>query len=321
MEREQEDVQFLGFFGIFKESMKIIFTWKKIFSQITLVLILPLSFIFLAQIQASLLLFFNIQNNQDALNYTQKVSVIIAFWVFQLVYLIFLIILSLFSTSAVVYTVASIYTAKDITFKKVMTVVPRVWKRLMATFLWSLPIVLLFGVVSGVLSYIIWLPYLGNATFFLLVILTGIEYVNIVWEMASVVSVLEDLHGSDAVKKRKALIKGKKGAVVAAYFTLASFLVGVENIYLYLVVLNVGRWRHNMGIGIRISIGILCFFLVCMVFLFGLVVQTVFYFVCKSYHRETIDMSSLADHLDVYLGEYVPLIKSKDVQLVEVHHV
>jgi hypothetical protein len=51
MEREQEEMQFLGVFGIYKEAYKIIFSWRKIFSQITLALILPLSFILLAHVQ------------------------------------------------------------------------------------------------------------------------------------------------------------------------------------------------------------------------------------------------------------------------------
>lgn len=48
--------------------------------------------------------------------------------------------------------------------------------------------------------------------------------------------------------------------------------------------------------------------------LIALVVQTVIYLVCKSYHHENIDKSILADHLEVYLGEYVPL-NGKAVQM------
>ncbi|KAK4387356.1 hypothetical protein Sango_2342200 [Sesamum angolense] len=43
---------------------------------------------------------------------------------------------------------------------------------------------------------------------------------------------------------------------------------------------------------------------------------TVIYFVCKSYHHENIDKSALSDHLEVYVGDYVPL-KGKDIQLKE----
>jgi hypothetical protein len=36
-------------------------------------------------------------------------------------------------------------------------------------------------------------------------------------------------------------------------------------------------------------------------------VQSVLYFVCKSHHNESIDRYALSEHLDGYLGEYMPL--------------
>ncbi|KAL4204792.1 hypothetical protein AMTRI_Chr01g111570 [Amborella trichopoda] len=48
MDREPEDMKFLGCLGIYNEAFKIILSWRKIFTRITLALILPLSFIFLA---------------------------------------------------------------------------------------------------------------------------------------------------------------------------------------------------------------------------------------------------------------------------------
>ncbi|KAG2716227.1 hypothetical protein I3843_03G115800 [Carya illinoinensis] len=329
MDREQEDLQFLSFFGIFEESFKIIFSWRRIFSRITLSLILPLSIIFLAHIQISHILFSKIMHNQEARYFTRKDSprytqlsdIIssewVAFWLFKVLYFTFLLILSLLSTAAVVYTIASIYTAKEITFRKVMSVVPKVWKRLMVTFLWSFAIVLVYNIASGVLFFIWAINFglygIGIAIFIFLCILylVGFVYISIVWHLASVVSVLENLYGIKAMIKSKSLIKGKMGVAVAVFFMLVVLLIGVELLFENLVVLNLAR-----NIGIRIGIGILSVLLLVKVFLFGLVVQTVIYFVCKSYHHENIDKSSLADHLEVYLGEYVPLT-AKDVQLGE----
>ncbi|KAB1210561.1 hypothetical protein CJ030_MR6G010857 [Morella rubra] len=329
MDREQEDLQFLGFSGIFKESFKIVCSRRRIFSQIILALILPLSLIFLAHIQISELLFFKIMNDQDALSYSRegsrrytKLSDMLsadwtAFWVFKVVYFTFLLVLSLLSTAAVVYTIASIYTAKYITFKKVMSVVPKVWKRLMVTFLWSFAVVLVYNLVSGVLFFL-WVRLLGLygigiAIFvvLLLLYLTGFVYISIIWHLASVVSVLEDVYGIKAMIKSKDLIKGKTGLAVAIFFTLAVFYIGVQLLYENLVVFPMIR-----SVGIRIVLGLDCVLILVTVFLFGLVVETVLYLVCKSYHHENIDKSSLADHLEVYLGEYVPL-KAQDVQLGE----
>lgn len=41
--------------------------------------------------------------------------------------------------------------------------------------------------------------------------------------------------------------------------------------------------------------------------LFGLVIQTIIYFICKSYHHENIDKSALADHLEMYGNDYIRL--------------
>ena len=57
MDMEQGELQFSGFFGICKESFKIINIWMKIFTQISLGLVLPLPILFLTQIQLSDLLF------------------------------------------------------------------------------------------------------------------------------------------------------------------------------------------------------------------------------------------------------------------------
>jgi hypothetical protein len=57
MDSKQEEMQFLGLFGIYKEACKIIFSRKTIFSQITLVFILPTSFVFIANMKVSNALF------------------------------------------------------------------------------------------------------------------------------------------------------------------------------------------------------------------------------------------------------------------------
>ncbi|KAB1210558.1 hypothetical protein CJ030_MR6G010854 [Morella rubra] len=327
MDREPE-LQFLGFFGIFKESFKILFSWRKIFSQITLTIILPLSFIFLAHIQISQLLFFRILDNEITLDDTDKntsyyaklshdiSSEWTAFWLFKAAYFTFVLILSLLATSAVVYTIACIYTAKEITFKKVMSVVPRVWKRLILTFLWNFAVVLVYNVVAGAVIFL-WARFIGTNTFGIILIavlltlyLVGIVYISVVWHLASVVSVLEDACGIKAMIKSKGLIEGKLGVAVSFFILLSVSFIGIGFVFGIFVV---PAWIPNLGI--RVVVGILCCLLLFKLILFGLVVQTVIYFVCKSYHHERIDKPSLADHLELYLGKYVPLKWAKDVQL------
>lgn len=321
MDREQQELQFLGFFGILKESFKIIFSWRKIFSQLTLALILPLSFLILAHIHVSQLFFFNILNMEDRLDYSPQNSHKIssewaAFWLFKIAYFTVLLILSLLSTSAVVYTIACIYTSKQITFKKIMSVVPRVWKRLMVTFLWSFAMVFVYNLIAAAVI-ILWVVLNGGNNVFGIVVLVilliiycvGLLYITIVWHLASVISVLEEIYGIKAMIKSKNLIKGKLGVAVALFILLACCFAGIQLLFEALVVLDLSQ-----GWGIRIGIGILCFLLLFKLLLIGLVIQTVLYFVCKSYHHENIDRPSLSEHLEAYLGDYTSL-KAANVQM------
>ncbi|XP_010260469.1 PREDICTED: uncharacterized protein LOC104599567 [Nelumbo nucifera] len=328
MDTEPEELQFLGFFGIYREAYKIICSWSKIFTKITLSLILPLSFIFLAHIQISEFLFAKILRNEDSLDTTPvdspRYNLILdrlssewtAFWLFKAAYLLIVLIFSLLSTSAVVYMVACVYTAKEITFRKIMSVVPKVWKRLMVTFLWNFIIVFAYNMVALLIVILIAFAVgpagaAGAAVLLILLVvyLVGLVYITVVWHLASVVSVLEDSYGIQAMIKSKALIKGKMwvaGAIVLL-FNLAFLLIQIA-----FEKLVVHGW--SLGVASRVGYGIVCVMLLFFLILLGLVVQTVIYFVCKSYHHENIDKSCLADHLEVYLGEYVPL-KGKDVQL------
>lgn len=331
MEKEQEEMQFLGVLGIYSESYKIIWSCRKIFSQITLSLILPLSFVFLARIQVSDLLFSKIRHDQFLKLITppgtkrhDKLSDLVSsdwalFWLFKFLYFTLLLALSLLSTAAVVYTVASVYTAREVTFRTVIAVVPKVWKRLMLTFLCSYSALLVYNAVA-LLILILWAVTLaftvaGTVVFFSILILysVGFVYMTVVWQLASVVSVLEEFYGFRAMVKSKELIKGKTWVAVAIFFKLNFSLVAIYILFRILVV-----QADSVGVLGRIGFGILSFMLLCKLFLFGLVIQTVIYLVCKSHHHENIDKSALSDHLEVYLGEYVPL-KAKDVQLEQFH--
>ncbi|XP_004498373.1 uncharacterized protein [Cicer arietinum] len=328
MDKEQEDMQFLGFFGCYKESFNIIFSWRKIFTKITLTLLLPLSFIFLFHIEVSNLIFKKIEHNEEQINHTEQgtpkyekltdmvSSEFITLLLFKLVYFTFLLIFSLLSTSAIVYTTASIFTSKDVSYKKVMKIVPKVWKRLMLTFLCAYAAFFAYNVITFIVIILLALTFgikngmLVLFIFLMLLYFIGFVYLTLIWQLASVVTVLEDFYGIKAMVKSKELIKGKMGLSILLFLVLNVSFVLIRLIF-KVVVVN-GRW--SFGYVDRIGYGILCLMLLSCFFLIGLVLQTVLYFVCKSYHHENIDKSALADHLEVYLGEYVPLT-AKDVQM------
>ncbi|VAI76514.1 unnamed protein product [Triticum turgidum subsp. durum] len=154
--------------------------------------------------------------------------------------------------------------------------------------------------LAGLLAFVVIVAYL-----------VGLVYLSVVWHLASVVSVLEDYKGFQAMRKSKALIQGKLWTVVIIFVTLNIVFVVVEFAFRAWIVQGA---RHGLGAGGRLLLGLVILAALCSVVMVALVVQTVVYLVCKSYHHESIDKSNISDHLEVYLGDYVPL-KASDVQM------
>ncbi|KAM7274883.1 hypothetical protein ACFE04_016749 [Oxalis oulophora] len=220
--------------GIFKQSIKVISQWKLIFFQITLALIVPLSLTILLRAHISKYLIDSYMSVESflfepATNTTTTTTYYTATQVnnpndrlmdklsiyFEIGYFTFLIIFSLLSTSAIVYTIACIYSsAKEITFRKVISVVPKT------------------------------------------VVFAGLS-------------------------------------------------IGYQ-----VLIMN-----DDLNFGVKIIIGELCFDMLVIGFLLVLVIQTVIYFVCKSYHHEIVDKTCLADHLEATYGGYVQLNGPKELQL------
>ncbi|RVW85021.1 hypothetical protein CK203_037593 [Vitis vinifera] len=277
MEVEPEEMKYLGVVGIYREAYKVIFSWRKIFTHITLAFILPLSFIFLAHIEISHLLF-------------SKYAILC---LFKAAYLLFTLIFSLLSTSAIVYTIACIYTGQKVTFTKVLTVVPKH-----------------FFLIS-------WIAFMeptntGFLILFFLVVfyLVGLVYMSIVWQLANTVSVLEDSYGIEAMKRSSELIKGKTGVTVFIFFKLGFSYIIIQAVFQRLVVHGESLDMIN-----RAVYAIICFLFHVKLVLFGHALHTIIYLVCKSYHNENIYKLALSDHLEAYSDhqDYAPL-KGEDVK-------
>ncbi|KAI3886431.1 hypothetical protein MKX03_036718 [Papaver bracteatum] len=239
----------------------------------------------------------------------------------EVMYHIFLLVLSLLSTSAVAYTTACAYTTKETSFKKVTSVVPAIWKRLLITFLWAFLIMILynfFAILYAILVVVLVDEALGHSygTGFhilfhinIVIYASGLAYIGVIWHLASVVSVLEESYGYKAILKSKALIKGKTSIALVVFIELQISLMVVLSTFEILV-----THRRIGGMG-KVSLGIFCFLLLSFFIHFALVIQTVVYFVCKAYHHENIDKSCLAEHLEAY--NHVPLTEDRDIQLEE----
>ncbi|XP_022153680.1 uncharacterized protein LOC111021137 [Momordica charantia] len=333
----------LELFEIFQETYEIIRTWRKIFAQIALALILPLTFIFLAHMEISNLLFGNFfhqlsflhkhDNDQDVHKYNDMSGLITpkwtCFWLFNISYIVFLFVFSLLATSAAVYTVACIHIGKEVSFKLIISVVPKVWKRLIVTFLCVFASFFVFNLLA-VFAFILLLfilliqygPYgdVNGSIFvvFFLLYFVGLLYLSVVVQLASVVSVLEESCGFKAMAKSRSLLKGKMVVATVMLLLINVSLVIIQQAFLKLVVHGDGVWLGMVGRGI---LGIVCLFLLLSFFLWQLVLETVLYFVCKEFHLENINKSALSNHLEVYLlNEYLPLM-AKNVELEKLEEV
>ncbi|XP_004293771.1 PREDICTED: uncharacterized protein LOC101293075 [Fragaria vesca subsp. vesca] len=312
MDLAPEELQFLSLPDILRESTSIPKLSPKTFYLITLTLIFPLSFAILAHSLFTHPLLNQLQGpSTDPAQLHHKWTLLL---LFQFFYLIFLFAFSLLSTAAVVFTAASLYTSKPVSFSNTLSAIPKVFKRLFITFLWVSLLMVAYNLLF--LGFLVLLIIAVDSQNPLLLLFSGLAifvlflvvhvYITALWHLASVVSVLEPVYGFAAMRKSYELMKGKTGmAFVLVFGYLTS--CGIIGWVFGTVVVHGGS---DYGVFVRIVVGGFLVGLLVIVNLVGLLLQSVFYYVCKSYHHQGIDKSALHDHLGGYLGEYVPLKSS-----------
>ncbi|KAJ0829214.1 hypothetical protein HanLR1_Chr00c0026g0693781 [Helianthus annuus] len=314
MDRTEDDMKLVGFFGIFKQSFKTIFSSKKIFAQITLAFILPLAIVFIVQMEISHHFFWKIDNNTLPYDSNDSREATALDWLyyalFTIAYYAFLTFFSVLSIAAVVFTIASIYTTREVVFRSVMKVIRKVWKRLLITFVFIYIAQFIYEVIGSIALAIprVIVDYsgLGGAVVMIIILIFyayGFLYLSVVCQLASVAAVLENIYGFNALKKGKDLTYGKKKVGMGIAFVLYGVLVCLIVVYLLLV--EYGHEVYEFALVWRVVIGILCGILLLLLFLMFIVTQTVLYLVCKSYHLEAIDKLSLSTFLGAYTGETV----------------
>ncbi|XP_047326287.1 uncharacterized protein LOC124929954 [Impatiens glandulifera] len=281
---------------IIKETTRIPTKSPKTFFLVTLTLILPLS---LAMIANSIFTF-------PVFLLTHITHPIRFFFLYD-IYHIILIALSILSTSAVVFISASIYTSKPVSFSSTMSAIPNLFARLFKTFLY---ISLVFSLHNLLLILFVHLAIIAEETYSSLlttfvilavaVVLMQVQiYITALSSMASAVSVLEPVNGFCAFKKSYQLLKGKTAMI---FYLMHSYVFFSFCVNLFSGTAVIGR-GVECSLVFRIVFGGFLVGLLVVLNLYGLVMISVFYYVCKSYHCETIDKTALFDHL----GEYVPL--------------
>ncbi|EPS73552.1 hypothetical protein M569_01204, partial [Genlisea aurea] len=309
MDLAPEQLQFLSIPEILKESIAIPNRSPKTFYLVTLTLVSPLSFAILAHSLFTHPILTQLQDGSAAASSDWS-----KFFVIQFCYLIFLFAFSLLSTAAVVFTVASLYASKPVSFSSTIAAIPSVFRRLFITFLWVSLLMVVYNIffLAALVLLIVAVDTDSVLLFFfsLIVVLAlflGVHvYISAVWHLASTISVLEPVYGFAAMRRSYELLKGKTSvgfSMVFAYLAVCGVISGMFGS----IVVHGG---DDYSVWARVVVGGFLVAVLVIVNLIGLLVQSVFYYVCKSYHNEVIDRAALHDHLGGYLGEYVPLKSS-----------
>ncbi|KAJ4976224.1 hypothetical protein NE237_001330 [Protea cynaroides] len=320
MDIAPEQLQDLTLTEILKESVSIPKSSPRTFSLITVTLIFPLSFAILAHSLFTHPILKQIESQSPSNpNLPQEWSRLL---IFQFCYLIFLFAFSLLSTAAVVFTAASLYTSKPVSFNSTISAIPGVFKRLLITFLWVSLLMIVYD-IAFILSLVVLIVAIDTNSlllflFSLIAVFTLFlvvhVYITALWHLASVVSVLEPIYGIAAMRKSKELLKGKTQMAAVLVFGYLSICGAIGGVFGSLVV----HGGEDYGVFVRIVTGGFLVNVLVIVNLIGLLVQSVFYYVCKSYHHQGIDKSALFDHLGGYLGEYVPLKSSIQMEGMDI---
>ncbi|KAI3939274.1 hypothetical protein MKX01_002142, partial [Papaver californicum] len=215
----------MGFFSIIMEASKISFIWKKLFFRITVGILLPLAALNLNEIQIShFIQTKTYQNNENIRRLALSIT--------QFIYALALVFFTLYSNSIVVYTVACFYTSKDTTFKNVSGTFRKVWGRLSVIFLWYLLIMVVY--LSVAIGLLIWFSTTNgevrNKLAITLLVLSvfyfiGLVYITLIYNVATVVCVLEKDYGRKAFGRSMKLIKVGKVFVAIVCYLLMTILL------------------------------------------------------------------------------------------------
>lgn len=117
-------------------------------------------------------------------------------------------------------------------------------------------------------------------------------YISTLWHLASVITVLEPAQGLDAMVKSQKLLQGKVWLASVLVFVHLALCTATGFAFSSVMVED---WPEDK-LSARILIGTVLVVAFVAVNSVGLLVQSLFYFLCKSYHNQTIGRTALHEH-------------------------
>lgn len=203
----------------------------------------------------------------------------------------------LLSKAAIVYAVDCTYSREQFDSLKFYMIMTNIWKRIVFTYLWvwtvisgcvTLFLLLLVAIstmfsMSGLPSNLILYPAVVVGMIFAIILANCVVICNI----AIVISVLEDVSGPQALLRSRSLIKGKTQVCLLIFLGTTVGMAFVEGLFDH----RVKTLSYGDGSS-RIWEGPLLVVMYSFLLLLDSMMNTVFYFCCKSYRIETYNEES-----------------------------
>ncbi|XP_057530760.1 uncharacterized protein LOC130809135 [Amaranthus tricolor] len=206
----------------------------------------------------------------------------------------FYISLSLMSKAAVVYSVDCTYSKKQFDASKFCVIVRKLWRRVVATYIWSCMVIVgvvalflvLLVVVCNVFLIIGLIPDLVVYPDIIVGLVFSIVFANaiIICNVSVVISVLEDACGPQALLRSSVLIRGQTQVGLLMYLGSTMGMAFVQGLFEH----RVKTLSYGDGSS-RIWEGPLLVIMYSFVVLIDYMMTAVFYFSCRSYSMEAAD--------------------------------
>lgn len=208
----------------------------------------------------------------------------------EYVFILAFSVISLFFSMATILASAITYAEKTLPFKDLLSITVKSCKRTFITLFY----VHLFIVGYVTLAWLFLFPMLLTsklrAVTLLLSILALIFYVylDILWTLATVISVLEERHGIEALGKASQIVKGMEphGFLLNLLFTVLSSTVFQ----------GLGLISQKQSPVITIIIGLIVLNCICLIRMCWFIAYTVFYWKCKKIHGEEVELQGTTEY-------------------------
>ncbi|KAF9613703.1 hypothetical protein IFM89_010145 [Coptis chinensis] len=225
----------------------------------------------------------------------------------EMVFLLLMTVVSLFSMVATIYVSAMSYLGKSLTLTDLCFGIKKIWTRPVITWLYISLCIAGFTLLILPLCFVL---ILGRGS--MIVVAVGILvflpviflnlYLSLVWMLSLVMSVLEDCYGLQALGKAEKLVKGRK--VVGLVLTFLVMILYIPGILFSMINKN----QQTVTTQILIAYGVTVNFTI-LVKILSMMAYTVFYFELKESHGEQVVVEEDMEYRPAWATDFMRVVR------------